>query len=45
MTIHISMFGRGLFFIIVILIEIPISLENERNSYSNGNRLDFPEKK
>jgi hypothetical protein len=46
------MFGRNLFFGIVIPIRIPIPLQrgihiplkNERNNYSNGNRLDFPEK-
>jgi hypothetical protein len=46
------MFGRSLFLGIVIPIGIPIPLrrgipiplKNERNSYSNGNRLDFLEK-
>jgi hypothetical protein len=42
----ILMFGMGLFLGIPISLqrEIPISLKNERNSYSNGNRLDFLKK-
>jgi hypothetical protein len=50
--IVILMFGMGLFLGIPIPIGIPIPLQrgipiplkNERNSYSNGNRLDFSKK-
>jgi hypothetical protein len=47
------MFGKGLFLRIVIPVGITIllrrgihiPLKNERNGYSNGNRLHFSEKK
>jgi hypothetical protein len=40
------MFGMSLFLGILIPLRrgIPIPLKNERNSYSNGNRLDFSKK-
>jgi hypothetical protein len=52
MTIPILLFGRGVFLRIVIPMgitiplrrRIPIPLKNERNSYSNGNELQFQEK-